>query len=173
MSREVNAEIIAIGTEILLGEITDTNSVYIARLLRDLGINLYYMTSVGDNEARIAEAIRIALSRGQVAGGGLSLNFDRAEQVEAVNRSWSSNRSDRGDITQAHQVAIARTNLDLLQVFGFAAVICIRLHKHSIAALSKGKIIHIAAAHVGTDGGQRFTNIHVLGIQLFSIQFHL
>ncbi|MDL1901325.1 CinA family nicotinamide mononucleotide deamidase-related protein [Anaerolineae bacterium CFX9] len=91
MSREVNAEIIAIGTEILLGEITDTNSVYIARLLRDLGINLYYMTSVGDNEARIAEAIRIALNRGQVVitCGGLGPTVDdmtRQAVAAATNR---------------------------------------------------------------------------------------
>jgi nicotinamide-nucleotide amidase len=57
MTDSINAEIVAIGTEILLGEITDTNSVYIARLLRDIGVNLYYMTSVGDNEGRIANAI--------------------------------------------------------------------------------------------------------------------
>lgn len=78
MSRDVNAEIIAIGTEILLGEITDTNSVYIARLLRDLGINLYFMTSVGDNEVRIADAISAALSRAQVVitCGGLGPTID-------------------------------------------------------------------------------------------------
>lgn len=78
MSRDVNAEIIAIGTEILLGEITDTNSVYIARLLRDLGINLYFMTSVGDNEVRIADAISAALARAQVVitCGGLGPTID-------------------------------------------------------------------------------------------------
>ena len=36
-----NAEIVAIGTEILLGEITDTNSVYLARQLRDIGVNVF------------------------------------------------------------------------------------------------------------------------------------
>ena len=78
MTESINAEIIAIGTEILLGEITDTNSVYIARLLRDIGVNLYYMTSVGDNEQRIASAIRIALSRAQVVitCGGLGPTID-------------------------------------------------------------------------------------------------
>ncbi len=78
MVQNVNAEIIAIGTEILLGEITDTNSVFVARLLRDLGINLYYMTSVGDNEGRIADSIRIALSRAQVVitCGGLGPTID-------------------------------------------------------------------------------------------------
>ena len=78
MAYDVNAEIIAIGTEILLGEITDTNSVFIARVLRDMGINLYYMTSVGDNEHRIAGAIEIALSRAQVVitCGGLGPTID-------------------------------------------------------------------------------------------------
>ncbi|MGQ9909600.1 MAG: CinA family nicotinamide mononucleotide deamidase-related protein [Candidatus Flexifilum sp.] len=77
-TKQVRAEIIAIGTEILLGEITDTNSVFIARLLRDLGIDLYFMTSVGDNEQRIAEAVRIALSRAEVVitCGGLGPTVD-------------------------------------------------------------------------------------------------
>lgn len=73
-----SAEIIAIGTEILLGEITDTNSVFIARSLRDIGLNLYYMTSVGDNEQRIADVIRTALSRADVVitCGGLGPTVD-------------------------------------------------------------------------------------------------
>lgn len=77
-TKQVRAEIIAIGTEILLGEITDTNSVFIARLLRDLGIDLYFMTSVGDNEQRIAEAVRIALGRAHIVitCGGLGPTVD-------------------------------------------------------------------------------------------------
>lgn len=76
--QNLNAEIISIGTEILLGEITDTNSVHIARALRDLGINLYFMTSVGDNEGRIADSIRIAMSRAQIVitTGGLGPTVD-------------------------------------------------------------------------------------------------
>jgi len=74
----INAEIISIGTEILLGELTDTNSVYIAKVLRDLGINLYFMTSVGDNTNRIASAISIALGRADVVitCGGLGPTVD-------------------------------------------------------------------------------------------------
>lgn len=91
MPKNINAEIIAIGTEILLGEITDTNSVYIARLLRDIGLNLYYMTSVGDNEQRISDTIRIALSRAQVVitCGGLGPTIDdmtRQGVATATNR---------------------------------------------------------------------------------------
>lgn len=78
VSDNVNAEIVAIGTEILLGEITDTNSVYIAQKFRDVGINLYYMTSVGDNEQRIANALNLALSRADVVitCGGLGPTVD-------------------------------------------------------------------------------------------------
>ncbi len=78
MTENINAEIVAIGTEILLGEITDTNSVFIAKALRDIGINLYFMTSVGDNEERIASAIRIAMERAQVVitCGGLGPTID-------------------------------------------------------------------------------------------------
>ena len=78
MSTQVNAEIVAIGTEILLGEITDTNSVYLAKQLSGIGVNLYYMTSVGDNEARIADVIESALQRAQVVitCGGLGPTVD-------------------------------------------------------------------------------------------------
>lgn len=89
--QNLNAEVITIGTEILLGEITDTNSVYVARLLRDLGINLYFMTSVGDNEQRIANAIRVALSRADIiiTCGGLGPTVDdmtRQAVAAATNR---------------------------------------------------------------------------------------
>jgi nicotinamide-nucleotide amidase len=89
---DTNSEIIAIGTEILLGEITDTNSVYIARALRDIGINLYFMTSVGDNEARIADAVRLALSRAQVVitCGGLG------PTVDDMTRQAVAAATDRG-----------------------------------------------------------------------------
>jgi nicotinamide-nucleotide amidase len=78
MTQNLTAEIVAIGTEILLGEITDTNSVHIARVLRDIGLNLYYMSSVGDNEKRIADVIRLALSRADVVitCGGLGPTVD-------------------------------------------------------------------------------------------------
>lgn len=91
MSDNVTAEIIAIGTEILLGEITDTNSVYLAQTLRDYGINLYFMTSVGDNVQRIASAITIALGRADIVitCGGLGPTVDdmtRQGVAEATGR---------------------------------------------------------------------------------------
>lgn len=84
----VNAEVVAIGTELLLGAITDTNSVYLAQQLRDLGINLYFMTSVGDNIDRIVQALSIALGRADVVitCGGLGPTVDDMTR-EAVARA--------------------------------------------------------------------------------------
>ena len=78
MSDNPNAELIAIGTELLLGEITDTNSVFMARALRDIGVNVYYMTTVGDNLQRIASAIDLALDRAEIiiTCGGLGPTVD-------------------------------------------------------------------------------------------------
>ncbi len=72
------AEIITIGTEILLGEIVDTNTRYLARALRDQGINLYRTTTVGDNVERIAQAIQEGLTRAEVilTTGGLGPTVD-------------------------------------------------------------------------------------------------
>ena len=60
------AEIITIGTELLLGEIHDTNSRYIARVLRDIGVDLYRLTAVGDNKRRITATMQEALMRADV-----------------------------------------------------------------------------------------------------------
>lgn len=74
----MRAEIITIGTELLLGEIDDTNATYLARKLREIGVDLYYRTTVGDNERRIAEVIDNALDRVDVVitTGGLGPTVD-------------------------------------------------------------------------------------------------
>jgi competence/damage-inducible protein CinA-like protein len=73
-----SAEIIAIGTELLLGEIVDTNSHYIARNLRDLGVDLFRTSTVGDNAQRIASLIRESLGRAEIiiTTGGLGPTVD-------------------------------------------------------------------------------------------------
>jgi competence/damage-inducible protein CinA-like protein len=71
-------EIITIGTELLLGEIIDSNSTYIARTLRDHGIDIYRITTIGDNPNRIASAIQEALARADIiiTTGGLGPTID-------------------------------------------------------------------------------------------------
>ena len=72
------AEILCIGTELLLGEITNTNAAYISRKLAGLGIDCYYQTCVGDNAERIKLALEIALQRSDIIilTGGLGPTDD-------------------------------------------------------------------------------------------------
>lgn len=72
------AEIISVGTELLLGQITDSNAAYLGRTLAGLGIDLYYKSTVGDNEGRILETLRRARERSDViiTSGGLGPTED-------------------------------------------------------------------------------------------------
>jgi nicotinamide-nucleotide amidase len=74
----MRAEIISVGTEILLGEIVDTNSAFIASKLPALGIDLYFKSVVGDNQARIVDTLERALSRSDlvIMTGGLGPTED-------------------------------------------------------------------------------------------------
>jgi competence/damage-inducible protein CinA-like protein len=73
-----SAEIVTIGTEILLGEIVDTNTRYIARVLRGMGVDLYRTITIGDNTERIAEAIRGSMKHAEIVitTGGLGPTVD-------------------------------------------------------------------------------------------------
>jgi nicotinamide-nucleotide amidase len=84
----MKAEIISVGTEILLGEILDTNSQYLAVRLPPLGIDLYYMSKVGDNLQRLAETIGRAreLSDLVLVTGGLGPTEDDVTR-EAIART--------------------------------------------------------------------------------------
>jgi len=74
----MQAEILMIGTELLLGQIQDTNATYLAQVLKENGINLFQKTTVGDNKGRIMAALDGALSRSGVVlcSGGLGPTED-------------------------------------------------------------------------------------------------
>ena len=74
----MQAEVIAVGSELLLGQIIDTNSAVIARHFASIGLNLFYKTTVGDNLARTTAVIRQALDRSDVVvtTGGIGPTAD-------------------------------------------------------------------------------------------------
>ncbi len=84
----MRAEIVMIGTELLLGQIVDTNASYLARQMAGLGIDLYRKTTVGDNENRISRTIQKALDRCDVVitSGGIGPTVDDKTR-EAVARA--------------------------------------------------------------------------------------
>jgi nicotinamide-nucleotide amidase len=81
------AEIITIGTELLLGETPDTNTRFIAQTLRGLGVDLYRTQTVGDNAGRIAEAVGSALQRANIVitTGGLGPTVDDPTRQAIAN----------------------------------------------------------------------------------------
>ena len=74
----MNAEIVAIGTELLLGQNVDSNSAWIAQNLASMGIDVYAFQAVGDNEKRIETALQLASDRSQliITTGGLGPTVD-------------------------------------------------------------------------------------------------
>jgi nicotinamide-nucleotide amidase len=106
-----SAEILTIGTELLLGEIVDTNTQYLARQLREAGIDLFYNSTVGDNEGRIAEAVRHALTRSQVliCTGGLGPTVDDVTR-EGIARALDAELEFKDELWQQILERFARFN---------------------------------------------------------------
>ena len=74
----MTVEMISVGTEILLGNIVNTNAAYLAEKCALLGLSCYYQSVVGDNEERLEDAIRLGLSRSDILilSGGLGPTKD-------------------------------------------------------------------------------------------------
>lgn len=104
-----SAEIITIGTEILLGEIVDTNTRYIARLLRSLGVDLYRTITIGDNVERIAEAIRNSAEHADIVitTGGLGPTVDDPTRA-AVAQAFGVETEYREELWEQIVEVIAR-----------------------------------------------------------------
>jgi len=112
-------ETISVGTELLLGQITDTNATYMSRRLAEIGQNVHYRTTVGDNQERIVACIRRALERADVVVlcGGLGPTSDdltREAMAEACGRGmWRDPASEDAirAIFEARRIPMAEMNL--------------------------------------------------------------
>ena len=87
----MDAEILAVGTELLMGQIANTNAQYISQRFNQLGINVFYHSVVGDNPARLKKSLELALSRADIVitTGGLGPTKDDLTKetiAEAFNR---------------------------------------------------------------------------------------
>ena len=96
------AEILCVGTELLIGDIVNTNAAYLSRRLATLGIGVSRQAVVGDNPARLAEDLRAALSRADlvVMSGGLGPTYDDLTKETAA--------AVMGRTLYMHQPSLAR-----------------------------------------------------------------
>ena len=128
--RKMKAEIIAIGTELLMGYVVNTNASYISQSLLDIGIGTYYQQVVGDNDERIIEALALAASRSDliILSGGIGptrddrtklvlaefleeeLSYD-ADQLKKVEMHYKKNNRiiTEGDYQQALTISDSQT----------------------------------------------------------------
>ena len=87
----MTAEIICVGTEILLGNIVNTNAAYLSERLAALGISVFFETTVGDNPERVEEVIRTGMKRSDILilSGGLGPTKDADRNLWKMQRRRS------------------------------------------------------------------------------------
>lgn len=95
----MNAEIISIGTELLLGHIINTNTAFLSQKLAEMGIDVYHTSVVGDNPARLTQSIKQAVHRSDIVimTGGLGPTVDdiTIETIDALSpkdTKWIKNK---------------------------------------------------------------------------------
>ena len=109
------AEIICVGTELLLGNIVNTNAAYLAQVCAKTGVSVYYQSCVGDNEERLLEAIQTGLSRSDILifSGGLGPTKDdltKESVAKALGLSLVMDESVRQTIEE-YFIKIRRTTI--------------------------------------------------------------
>ena len=112
----MRAEIITVGTELLLGQIVDTHSAYLSRACAELGISVYFHSTVGDNRERLKETLRLAGSRSDLVliAGGLGPTEDdltrrgaRRGPGLAPGGTSPFHRQDRSPVCSARHIGAA------------------------------------------------------------------
>ena len=101
----MNAEIVSIGSELLLGQIVDTNASWIAQQLAEAGVNLFYKTTVGDNMDRMVEVLDRALERSDVVvtGGGIGPTQDDLTRAAIAKVTGREVVTDPGSLVELRE----------------------------------------------------------------------
>lgn len=147
----MKAEIITSGTELLLGEVVDTNTAYLARELASIGINVHHHTTVGDNPDRLLKAIKEAEARANIVivSGGLGptqdditkniladhLNVELMIDEESIRKArirYGTDDISKGNINQAR---ILTGSEPLQNDVGMAAGIFMKTTTHTYVLL--------------------------------------
>lgn len=149
----MRCEVLAIGTELLLGQIVDTNSSWIGEQLAAAGIDSLYQTKVGDNQARIGACLRTALARSDavICCGGLgptrdditrqaiaevlNVELDLDEEVAARIESMFRARGRTMTVNNMRQAEVPRGATVIPQVRGTAPGLICRMGDRSIYAV--------------------------------------
>ena len=110
MSQEKTCEIISVGTELLLGQIDDTNASWLSKKMATLGLDVYYRQTIGDNRNRLFEAFQLAQKRSDIiiVTGGLGPTEDDLTRDAACDLFGCSLETDPGTMEKIEQFYIDR-----------------------------------------------------------------
>ncbi len=149
----MKAEIISIGTELLLGDVVNSNASFLGRELASMGIDLYFITCVGDNPARLEETLQRAVSRSDVVitTGGLGPTSDditreviartfersleRDEQAEGMIRDFFARRDREMPEENLKQASLPQGATPLFNETGTAPGFLLEVEGRKIFAL--------------------------------------
>lgn len=188
----MHTEIVMIGTELLLGQIVDTNAAYIGRILAENGINLFQKTTVGDNRARILRVLDAALDRADVvltsgglgptedditrecvaelAGQPLEFRHDLYEQLAArfqrIRRPMSDNNKKQAFAPRG-ATAIENPNgtaPGLIVDTGRGVVICMPGVPHELEAMLTASVLPYIRERFGLSGLVHYRVLKVCGV---------
>lgn len=112
----MRAEIICVGSEILLGDIADTNTQYLAQRLSSLGIDLFYSTTVGDNMPRLVDMLRRAIGRSDLVltTGGLGPTDDDVTR-ESIAEAFGETPAVDPQLAEELRTFFALRHLEMTQ----------------------------------------------------------
>lgn len=107
----MNCEILSVGTELLMGQIANTNAMYISEKLQEIGVNVYYHSVVGDNAARLGDVFKLAFSRSDlvILTGGLGPTEDDITK-EIVSQALHKDLKFSDDVYTAIEDYFIRNN---------------------------------------------------------------
>src|SRR5687768_5910625 len=149
----MRCEVVAVGTELLLGQVVDTNSSWLGEQLAAAGIDSHFQVKVGDNRARMVQAIRIALSRSDavIVCGGLgptqdditrqaiaevmNVPLERDEAIVDMIRAMFETRGRRMSENNASQADVPRGATVIPQTRGTAPGLICPVGKKVVYAL--------------------------------------
>jgi competence/damage-inducible protein CinA-like protein len=183
-----NAEILTIGTELLLGEILDTNAQHLARTLRDVGVDLLWHTTVGDNPARIEQAIRQALGRSDItlmtgglgptvddmtreaAARALGVDLEYRPELWAEIEAWFAGRGKTPGENNRRQAFIPRGGTPISNPVGTAPCFAVERAGRVVVALPgvPRAMVHLVAHAVLPYLGQRFDLSQVIRVRVLN-----
>lgn len=152
----MRTELLFIGTELLLGQIVNTNATYLGQNLARLGVDVYHSSVVGDNIGRISDAVRLALSRSDllIVSGGLGPTEDdvtREGIADAIGRKLVF----RPDVMAHIETHFDRVNIEVRPIHQKQAYVFERRCQviNNLVGSAPGMIIEVDGKHIITVPG--------------------